>query len=104
VRKLCRDSGRALPDWAQLAYPQHVKANQLKFWAGPGGALMCSEEIPGVTQDLTREETAEWHGGRHFVGETLSTEAMKRIAEALGGVFQEGANDGGSEGGGGDGE
>jgi hypothetical protein len=77
--------------------------NQLTFWAGPGGALMCGKEIPSITQDLTREETAVWYGGRFFVGETLSKGAMKRIAEALGGVFLEGTNDGGSEGVGGDG-
>jgi hypothetical protein len=75
--------------------------NQLNFWPGSGGALMCNKEIPGVTQHLAEDGTAEWYGGRYFVGESMGTEAMKRIAEALGGVFQEEAN--GREGGGGDG-
>jgi hypothetical protein len=25
VRKLCRDSGRAIPEWAQVEYPQYVR-------------------------------------------------------------------------------
>lgn len=58
-----------------------------KFWSGPGSALLCSEEIPGVTQTLD-EEAAGYYGGKYFVGETITVGAAKIISELLGGVYE----------------
>ncbi len=57
------------------------------FHSGPGGALLCSEEIPGVTQTLD-DQTAEYYGGRYFVGETITAGAAKIISELFAGVYE----------------
>lgn len=55
-----------------------------------GGALMCEEPIPGVTQELTC--TYSYYGGfRYFVAESMSEEAARRIAHGLGGILWKGA-------------
>ncbi len=47
---------------------------------------MCSEEIRGVTQDLSMAPTGggsnqEYYGGRWFICETIMESAAKRIVE-----------------------
>jgi hypothetical protein len=63
-------------------------ARRLRFWV-QNGALMCSQFVAGLTQDLacgsTPDETMAWYGGRWFVCETLFEESARLIAEALGG-------------------
>lgn len=59
-------------------------------------ALMCEEEIPGVTWDVTAHSSkyydSSWYGGfRYFVAESMTTGAARRIAHGLGGILWEGA-------------
>lgn len=58
----------------------------LQFWSGPGGALLCNQEIPNVTQELLGE-TACYYKGTHFIGETIKWGAREAIAKALGGTY-----------------
>lgn len=58
------------------------------------GALMCEEEIPGVTWDVSAHGPwhSSWYGGfRHFVAESMTKGAARRIAHGLGGILWEGA-------------
>jgi hypothetical protein len=66
------------------------------FFYSTGGSLMCDREVEGLTQDLLvvsaepyREKCQEFYGGRYFVCETVTRNAAKLIAEALGGEFRE---------------
>ena len=58
------------------------------FKYGPGGAFLCDEEIPDITQPLNREEQA-FYGGKFFIGETIRKEAAKKLATLLGGTFED---------------
>ena len=58
--------------------------NNLTFRYGPGGALLCDEEIEGITQRLD-DQAAGYYGGRYMVGESMTVGAATRIAELLGG-------------------
>jgi hypothetical protein len=58
------------------------------FRYGPGGALICDEEIGDVTQRLDGH-SAEYYGGRFLVGESMQIGAARRIAELLGGTLAE---------------
>jgi hypothetical protein len=60
----------------------------MTFNYGRGGALVCDEEIEGVTQRLD-DQSAEYYGGRYMVGESMSASAARRIAELLGGSLRE---------------
>jgi len=58
-----------------------------KFWAGPGGAMLCSVKIDGIQElDLF---SASYYGGTYFVGETISEKMARKIAAALGGEYLE---------------
>jgi hypothetical protein len=56
----------------------------MTFTYGPGGALVCDEEIAGVTQKLDAD-AADYYGGQFMIGESMSITAARRIAELLGG-------------------
>jgi len=50
---------------------------------------MCDRHIEGLTQHLTDRECVEFYGGQYFVCETVTRNAAKRIAEALGGEWRD---------------
>lgn len=56
------------------------------FRYGAGGALVCDEEIDGVTQKLD-DDAARYYGAMFMVGESMQLGAARRIAELLGGSF-----------------
>jgi len=58
----------------------------IRFWSGPCGALLCDQEIPGVTQTL-RVDDRLFYGAFWFIGETISSGAGEVIAKALGGTY-----------------
>jgi hypothetical protein len=65
-----------------------MSGQRIRFWSGPGGALLCERAIAGLTQELS-EDSARFYGGKHFVGETIHAGAAKKIAEAFDGEFLE---------------
>jgi hypothetical protein len=64
----------------------------MTFKYGTGGALICDEEIAGVTQQLDKD-AAKYYGGNFMVGESMVIGAARRIAELLGGSLEESASD-----------
>ncbi len=71
-----------------------VKVDESRYlYPGPGGALMSSHEIEGLTQDLdgsaNPEECKKFYGGRWFIGETITQSAGRKIAEAFGLTYRE---------------
>lgn len=79
-----------------------VKMDESRYlYPGPGGALMSSHEIEGLTQDLMKDschhldsgykegDTAEFYGGRWMICETMMPSAQRKIAEALGVTYRE---------------
>lgn len=60
----------------------------MNFFYADGGALVCDEPIKGITQDVLK---CSYYGGhRYFVGESMSKEAARRIAHAMGGTLIDG--------------
>lgn len=65
------------------------------FFYYEGGALVCDEPIPGITQDVWTtsiypDESRSWYGGhRYFVAESMGKGAARIIARALGGILCE---------------
>lgn len=95
-----------------LSIAEQVVVGQAKMdetrylYPGPGGALMSSHEIEGLTQDLSKIEEAapdtppelleelgkdscEYYGGRWIICETMGRSAQQKIAEALGVSYRE---------------
>lgn len=65
-----------------------MKEDKPVFYMGAAGALMCDRPIDGLTQVMSGQ-AAEFYRGDNFVGESINRAAAKKIAEALGGVWEE---------------
>lgn len=66
------------------ALPESTRPSGVRFWLGPGGAMLADREIPGVTQALSDQHRKDY-GGPHFVGETITESAAGILANLLGG-------------------
>ena len=51
------------------------------------GSLVCSEEVPGVTEVLEPHQ-AEFYQGTHFVAESMSRPCAEKLATLLGGELE----------------
>lgn len=60
----------------------------IKFRYGPGGALVCDQQVPSVTQALD-DSSSTYYGGRYMVGESMSLPAARELAKLLGGRLEE---------------
>lgn len=49
-----------------------------------GGALLCTEPIEGITQEL-EGDTAKDYGGKYFIAETLNRKTAEVLAAAVSG-------------------
>lgn len=64
----------------------------MMFYYVEGGALVCDEPIPGITENMAvhRLWDSSWYGGHQFfIAESMHKEAARLIARALGGVLCE---------------
>jgi hypothetical protein len=57
------------------------------FRYGVGGALVCDEEIPGITQTLD-DNCCAAYGGRFFIAESMNRKAAEEIAKHFGGELE----------------
>lgn len=64
----------------------------MMFYYCEGGALVCDEPIPGVTDNLAAHPSWDpsWYSGHQFfVAESMHKETARQIARALGGILCE---------------
>ncbi len=52
------------------------------FFKGFAGSLFCTEPIPGITQEISKENQV-FYGGKHFICESLTPGARDKIINLL---------------------
>lgn len=65
-----------------------LTTGKARFHYGPGGALVSDKEIAGITQMLD-DSSAVYYGGHFMVGESMTESCARRIADLLGGEFED---------------
>ncbi len=61
----------------------------IKFVYGSDGSLLCTQHLPGITQDLLSDDDQKYYGAEYFICETISISAARKFAELLGGELVE---------------